>query len=207
MMDIKNILKDTSDDVKSIKEPKWLTFYQEKINRIRQKISYIALIIDCHARKIPLTKRQINIKMRLKKWYSNTKSVTLKAKLAELKHNLKVTSEFLRNKKLVSKRNSINKRYQLNQKGIFREWKNEKIEINSVPSITEVEKLWSSLWGKKTSYNKNAKWLPTLENKYCPNITQASYTISEELFKNVLYKMKNSGAPGNVRLILWLSKT
>ena len=70
------------------------------------------------------------------KWYCNTKHLTLMAKLAELKHELKVISQFLRNKKLLTQRNSINKKFQLNQKKVFREWRNKKISIKTTPSKT-----------------------------------------------------------------------
>ena len=56
------------------------------------------------------------------KWYCNTKHLTLMAKLAELKHELKIISQFLRNK-LLTQRNSIIKKSQLNQKNVFREWR------------------------------------------------------------------------------------
>ena len=73
------------------------------------------------------------MKVKLKKWYRNIKHVTLNAKLAELKHELKVTSNFVKNKKLLSARNSINKKFQVNQKSVFREWKNNKIDIRTTP--------------------------------------------------------------------------
>ena len=69
--------------------------------------------------------------MKLKKWYRNIKHVTLNAKLAELEHELKVTSNFVKNKKLLSVGNSINKKFQLNQKSVFREWKNKKMDITT----------------------------------------------------------------------------
>ena len=72
--------------------------------------------------------------MKLIKWYRNIKHATLNAKLAELKHEPKFTSNFVKNKKLLSARNSINKKFQLKRKSIFREWKNKKIDIKTFPS-------------------------------------------------------------------------
>ena len=74
------------------------------------------------------------------KWCCNTKYLTLIAKLSELKHEIKVTSEFLKNKKLLAQRNSINKKFKLNQKSNFREWKNKKIDIIITPSKADIEK-------------------------------------------------------------------
>ena len=74
------------------------------------------------------------------KWCCNTKHLTLIGKLSELKHEIKVTSEFLKNKKLLAQRNSINKKFKLNQKSNFREWKNKKIDIIITPSKADIEK-------------------------------------------------------------------
>ena len=76
---------------------------------------------------------------KLMKWYRNTKHLTLMARLAEPKHKLKVTSEFLRNKKLLAQRNFINEKFQLNQK---------KISIKTTPSKADIETFWSSIWTK-----------------------------------------------------------
>ena len=85
------------------------------------------------------------------KWYGNMKHLLLMAKLAELRHELKVTSEFLRNKKLLAHRNSINKKFQLNQKTFFREWRNKKIDIKTTPSKADIETFWSSIWAKSST--------------------------------------------------------
>ena len=68
------------------------------------------------------------------------KHLTLIAKLAELKHEIKVKSEFLKNRKLLAQRNTINKKFKLNQKSNFREWKNKKIDIITTPSKADIEK-------------------------------------------------------------------
>ena len=74
------------------------------------------------------------------KWCRNMKHLTLIAKLAELKHEIKVKSEFLKNRKLLAQRNTINKKFKLNQKSNFREWKNKKIDIITTPSKADIEK-------------------------------------------------------------------
>ena len=130
------------------------------------------------------------------KWYGNTKHLTLMAKLAELKPELKVTSEFLRNKKLLAQRNSINKKFQLNQKNVFREWRNKKIYIKTAPSKAYIERFWSSIWAKSSTYNENAKWSKTLEKNYCKNVIPKAYQINIEALKEILTGMKNNGAPG-----------
>ena len=89
-------------------KPRWLIIHELKINNIRHKISYISVIIYCQNNNTPLTKHQETIKVKLKKWYKNIKYVILNAKLAELKHKLKVTSNFVKNKKLFGQISGIN---------------------------------------------------------------------------------------------------
>ena len=104
-------------------------------------------------------------------------------KLTELKHELKVTSELLRNKKLSAHRKSINKKVQLNQKTNFRKLRNKKIDIKITPSKADIETLWSSIWAKPFTHKENAKWLK-------------AYQVDIETFKEILTRMKNNGAPG-----------
>ena len=126
-----NSLKEKNLQPKKQMKPRWFIVHEQKINNIRRKISYISVILHCQNNNTPLTKHQETIKVKLKKWYRNIKHVTLNAKLAELKQELKVTSNFVKNKKLLSARNSLNKNFQLNQNMVFREWKNKKIDIKT----------------------------------------------------------------------------
>ena len=89
-------------------KPRFHIIHEQKINNIRR----------CQ-NNTPLTKHQVTIKVKLKKWYRNRNHVTVNVKLAELKHELKVTSNFVKNKKILSARNLINKKFQLNQKSFF----------------------------------------------------------------------------------------
>ena len=62
--------------------------------------SHISVTLHCQNNNTPLTKHQEITTVKLEKWYRNIKHVTLNAKLVELKHELKVTSKFVKNKKL-----------------------------------------------------------------------------------------------------------
>ena len=100
--------------------------------------------------------------MNLKKWYRNTKPSTLISKVTDLKHELNVTSQYIKDKKTLAERSSINKKFQTNWKQVFREWKNKKIEIKETPSAEEIQIFWSNIW-YKNKYNKDAKWLLKLD--------------------------------------------
>ena len=138
--------------------------------------------------------------MKLKKWYRNTKTSTLISKVTDLKHELNVTSQYIKNKKTLAERSSINKKFQTNQKQVFREWKNKKIEIKETPSAEEIRIFWSNIWGKDKKYNKDAKWLPKLDKEYCKSVKPKPCRITTKTFKEVLLNMKNNGAPGNDKI-------
>ena len=82
--------------------------------------------------------------MKLKKWYRNTKTSTLISKVTDLKHELNVTSQYIKNKKILAETSSINKKFQTNQKQVFCEWKNKKTEIKEAKL-----KFSSEIYGEK----------------------------------------------------------
>ena len=73
----------------------------------------------------------------------------------QLKHKLKVASESFRNRKNLTKRNSVNSLFQRNQKQIFRNCKSKKITVEKEPTKDEIEHFWSGIWNKPTTYNKD----------------------------------------------------
>ena len=113
------MLKEKKRYVKGNEIPKWTRIIEDKINNIRRKISYTSVILEAQEKCKELTKHQLTIKMKLKRWYGNTKRQSLLSHLSKLKHQLKVTSESLKNRKRVAERNSINKKFQENQKMFF----------------------------------------------------------------------------------------
>ena len=195
IIDRSNLLKYRKNIVKDKRTPNWQIHLEEKINNIRRKISFITLNTNSQNGSAELTKHQLTIKAKLKRWYGNTKRHTLLSKLSQLKHELKVTIESLRNRKKLTKRNSINSLFQRNQKQIFRNWKSKKITVEK--ELTKIDSFWSGIWNKPTAYNKDAQWLNTLEKEYCKGATSKDYVMDYNTFEKVLYKMKNNGAPGN----------
>ena len=146
------------------------SFLDTKINPIRCKISYITLIINCRNTSTVLTKHQKKIENRLKKWFRNTKLRTLKSKLSQLKHDVKLASESLRKKQKLCERNSINEKFQNNQKHVFLTWKSKHQQINTTPTKDKIENFWPSIWEKETNFKKEASCIKTLENGYCKNM-------------------------------------
>ena len=185
--------------------PRWKVFLNNKINSVRRKISYITLIVNCRNPSSVLTKHQKKIENRLKNWFRNTNLRTLESKLSQLNHDLKLASESLRNK--LCERNSINKKFQSNQKQVFRTWKSKQQQINTAPGKGKIENFWSGIWEKETNFNKEAPWIKTLERGYCKNTRSKYYCITQQIFDSVLKGMKNNGAPGNDRIrCYWIKK-
>ena len=61
VLDKKDSLKEENAKADKHTKPRWLDFYERKINNIRQKISYISVILQCQNSNTPLTKHQKSI--------------------------------------------------------------------------------------------------------------------------------------------------
>ena len=197
ILDRYNLLKERKHYARKTETPRWQKIIEEKINNLRRKISLISVVEECQKKSIQLTKHQLTIRAKLKRWYGNTKQQTLSAQLSKLKHELKVTTESLRHRKKVAERNIINKNFKHNQKEVFRQWKTKQIEVTDGPSKEEVTSFWSNIWSTQKSYNHDATWLTTLEEEYCKDSITKNYQINADVLNKVLAKMKNNGAPGN----------
>ena len=174
------------------RKPNWQIHLEEKINIIRRKISFIKLITNSQNDSAELTKHQVTIKAKLKRWYGNTKRHALMSKLSHLKHELKVTRKSLRNRKKLTKRNSINSLFQLNQKQIFWNWKSKKITVEKEPPNMKLRVFGLEHGKKPTAYNKDAQWLKTVENEYCKGAAVKDYIMDNNTFEKVLHKMRNN---------------
>ena len=165
-------IKQHLNDVREVKteqgkstEPNWISNLKSKIDSIRRKIAHIEQILTCKE-KGSFTKRQLNIEKQLKHRYQNTKAVTLRYKLQNLKQDLKATSEKLKYQKRIHDRKVINRKFAINPKGVYRSMKQDNINIKKIPPKDEIERFWSDLWGTKEPVNFDAYWLPTLKDEY-----------------------------------------
>ena len=51
------------------------------------------------------------------------------------------------------------------RKKMHRELGKKSIEVKETPDMKEVEEFWSNIWEKPKHYNKEAAWLPTIEQE------------------------------------------
>ena len=201
-----NQLKERKHVLKPSGKPNWQKHCEERIASLQRKISFIDLIINCRTNNTTLTKKQLNVQSKLRRWYGNTRSSTLTSKSTELKHDLRVAASHMKHKMKIDERNRINRTFETNQKIIFRGWKSKKVDVTNPPTKEEITNFWSGIWCNEKHYNRNATWLNKLEDSYCPNIVGKDYEITTDLFQKVLTKMKN-GAPGRDLIrSFWIKK-
>ena len=55
--------------------------------------------------------------------------------------------------------------------------KDDKIEIEKVPTKENVEQFWKSIWQDNSIFNEKAEWLKLLEDTYCKNVVQGQDCI------------------------------
>ena len=113
----------------------------------------------------------------LKKKFGNSKMSTLETKLALLKQELKSKADNLRHQKCLIERKRINKQFSHNPKKVYRKMKDDKIEIEKVPTKENVEQFWKSIWQDNSIFNEKAEWLKLLEDTYCKNVVQGQDCI------------------------------
>ena len=104
--------------------------------------------------------------------------------------------------KLLSARNSIDKKLQLNQKSD----RLIKIDIKATSSKEAIELFWSNIWNKPSSYNEDPKWIETLERKYCSNTVSKNYQINLKAFQQVLSSTENNGTPSPDNITAYVIK-
>ena len=84
--------------------------------------------------------------------------------LADLKQDLRVESENLRQKKTIQERKCINRIFKVAPKNVYREMKDgNSHKVNNMPEQSEVETFWKSIWNVPIQHNTEASWLHDLK--------------------------------------------
>ena len=96
----------------------------------------------------------------------------------------------------MNERKSINKKFSINPKNVYRKFRGGNIKIKKIPTGEEIETFWKDIWGKKSDFNPGTPWFETLKSEYCKNAKQKQYRITSETIDKVLKKLQNGKAPG-----------
>ncbi|GAB1605922.1 hypothetical protein Ahia01_000874600 [Argonauta hians] len=183
------------EQLNKTKRPKWTVNLNRKIKFLRRNISQIAVVIQCTKTKA-YTKHQNNLKKKWTEQLGDSKVKIFESKLHQLKQELTAVTEKLRYRTRTQKRREINSLFSRDAKAVYRNFKEERIPLQKIPSEEQVYTFWNDIWGKERKYNRNAEWLRELEQKYCTQTEGSSYMIGNTVLENVLRKVPNGKSPG-----------
>ena len=177
------------------KRPKWFINRDQKVAKLRNTIAHINVVLECK-RSNNFTRHQLKVREDLHRKFGNTKSSNLHSKLNILIQELKATSSKIRYKEKKFERNRINRKFTYNPKNVQRDFKNDKMETETIPPKGDIEKYWKDIWTKTAPFNDNAAWIKFLQTQYCVNTTQKDYVINSKALKEILSKLQNNKSPG-----------
>ena len=109
----------------------------------------------------------------------------IQAKAQRLKRMTKRSNFFLQNKW-----------FKENTKKFYRQLRENKVEINNPPSITDVENFWGNIWEIKKTHNSGAEWIPNLQNLNMEVEIQTWSDITPEETIRAINKTSNWKAAG-----------
>ena len=127
---LNNLNKNYTKKPPKAKMPQWITNIEDKIIRLRRTIGHLATIISCKKTGI-FTNHQKNLKEKYYKKYGNTRLHTLNFKLTVLKHNLYGILVKLKYQKKRYNRKLINRKFSINPKEVYRNFKYNKISTEN----------------------------------------------------------------------------
>ena len=114
------------------KQPKWLTNLDQKVTKLRKTIAHINVVLECK-RSNNFTCHQLKVRENLHQKFGNTKSSNLHLKLHILKQELKANSSKIRYQEKKIEGNQINRKFTYNPKNLYQNFKNDKMEIETIP--------------------------------------------------------------------------
>ena len=176
-------------------KPGWQSVFEDQINGIRRKLSYIDIMLKMKPEN--RNKQQKKVGNTLRRLYGNLKTQTLEMNQVRLKHELKVVTEKLRRRKTVYERMAINKKFKQNPKAIYRKFRKEtSINVTDAPSKEDIEKFWYGIWGVEKTIDIDAEWYKDMSANYCKDVTTKEYIIDEQRVCRVINRMPNNKSPG-----------
>ena len=134
-------------------------------------------------------------KNKFQKKYGNTKTRTFEYKLALFKHNLKATCTKFKYSKRKHQCKTINRSFSKDPKGVYKNFRETKVNVENLPSKYEVESFWKSIWCKNVTFNKDALWISDLVVNYFKD------SIDLKTLNTDINKINLSKAPGRDLII------
>ena len=187
-------------------KPGWQIRIESRIEAIRKKLSYTYILIECH-KKQHFTKHQKNIKYRMEKQYGKVTTSKLKHIQMQLKQNLKVECQKLRDRKVIQQRRYINGLFKNAPKKVYRSMKGQgTVPIKEIPTKEEITHFWGALWENPIQQKDDTPLMKQLDKDYCNNLTQKEYNITDEVLDKVLKKMVNDKPGRDLLARVWIKR-
>ena len=175
----------------------WVTQRETRINTLRRKISHLTVAVECLIKgPSSSTHRQQKIIAQAKKNYGSLNPERLRAKLGQLKHELRAEITRLQDDITRADRSRINYLFHSNPKLIYRKWRGEQFTVNNPPNEEEIHTFWAGIWSTPTTPNLETPWHKQLSDSYCKNATSKHYAITSVIMSEMLKKMPNNRSPG-----------
>ena len=188
------------------KKPGWQIRIESRIEAIRKKLSYTYVLIECHKMQ-HFTKHQRNIKYRMEKQYGKITTSKLKHIQMQLKQDLKIECQKLRDRKVIQQRRYINRLFKNAPKKVYRSMKGQgTVPIKEIPTKEEITHFWGALWENPIQHKDDTPLMKQLDKDYCNNVTQKEYNITDEVLDKVLKKMANDKPGRDLLAGVWIKR-
>ena len=139
---ITTYLSDLSEKKKCRETPKRLKYLRnvdKKLIKLRKTIAHFNVVLECK-RSNNFSRQQLKVKENLHQKFGKTKSSNLYSKLNILKQEIKALLFKIRYQEKKYERNRINRKFTYNPKNVYRDFKNDETEIETIPPKEDIEK-------------------------------------------------------------------
>jgi hypothetical protein len=121
---------------------------------------------------------------------------------------LNIYSKRLKRYKNNKQRKFENKLFRNNEKLLYKNLADNKTQNNNgIPNVNEIKELWSNIWSNEVEFNKQAEWIPNLENEIPDSNNPHHIQISLEILVKNINSSHNWKSPGGGQIHnFWLKK-
>ena len=143
----------------------------------------------------------------MEKQYGKITTSKLKHIQIQLKQDLKIECQKLRDRKVIQQRRYINRLFKNAPKKVYRSMKGQgTVPIKEIPTKEEITHFWGALWENPIQHKDGTPLMKQLDKDYCNNVTQKEYNITDEVLDKVLKKMANDKPGKDLLAGVWIKR-
>ena len=144
-----------------------------------------------------ITSRRLDhIVSNIKRKYNIQRNTELEQKKVELGLQITALAKRIKNADEKYERKKQNHKFETNQKLFYREIREEKINVERIPSKTEVEEFWRNLYENEMKYKVEPDWLGSVTETMNEKPSMNDITITIEDFSAKVSKFSNHKSAG-----------